>query len=318
MEIELLYIDVTFRDGGHQNGFNWPMDFVKRYLTASSQCQVTPDYVELGYWKQYDKYDGTFYKIDENVLEELNKLFPEIKFSVMLDYHYCSHDLDDYPKTGSPSAPSLIRLCSRSTDINEAVEFGARLKEHCGSKLSLNFFNITNYSENDIIRAVNSAMNARADFIYFADTHGSLDLLSEKEKYAKFAKMISDAGITPGLHLHDHSGKAYTNYRALKDVGFTASDYSFCGIGKGMGNLRLEHVHAPSEVAPLLELMKELQEMVPMPNGPWGLISAQNSIADHYAVQAEKLKISPTDFQNFALNLKLEEKDVFNPNLLGN
>ena len=28
----MKFIDVTLRDGGHQHGFNWPLEFVKRYL----------------------------------------------------------------------------------------------------------------------------------------------------------------------------------------------------------------------------------------------------------------------------------------------
>ena len=30
----LRFIDVTLRDGGHQNGFNWPFEFVERYLKS--------------------------------------------------------------------------------------------------------------------------------------------------------------------------------------------------------------------------------------------------------------------------------------------
>ena len=35
----LRFIDVTLRDGGHQNGFNWPFEFVERYLKSISSFQ---------------------------------------------------------------------------------------------------------------------------------------------------------------------------------------------------------------------------------------------------------------------------------------
>ena len=35
----MQYIDVTLRDGGHQNGFNWPLEFVKRYLKSIESFQ---------------------------------------------------------------------------------------------------------------------------------------------------------------------------------------------------------------------------------------------------------------------------------------
>ena len=56
----LRFIDVTLRDGGHQNGFNWPFEFVERYLKSISSFQEI-DFVELGYWKQTGKYTGPFY-----------------------------------------------------------------------------------------------------------------------------------------------------------------------------------------------------------------------------------------------------------------
>ena len=47
----MKFIDVTLRDGGHQNGFHWPLEFVKRYLTSVNSFHEI-QFVELGYWKQ--------------------------------------------------------------------------------------------------------------------------------------------------------------------------------------------------------------------------------------------------------------------------
>ena len=51
----LRFIDVTLRDGGHQNGFNWPFAFVERYLKSLSSFREV-EFVELGYWKQTGKH----------------------------------------------------------------------------------------------------------------------------------------------------------------------------------------------------------------------------------------------------------------------
>ena len=53
----LRFIDVTLRDGGHQNGFNWPFEFVERYLKSISSFQEI-DFVELGYWNKLEKSTG--------------------------------------------------------------------------------------------------------------------------------------------------------------------------------------------------------------------------------------------------------------------
>ena len=63
----MKFIDVTLRDGGHQNGFQWPLEFVKRYLTSVNAFQEI-QFVELGYCKQKGKFDGPFHSIDENLI----------------------------------------------------------------------------------------------------------------------------------------------------------------------------------------------------------------------------------------------------------
>ena len=91
----MKFIDVTLRDGGHQHGFNWPLKFVEQYLKSINSFHEV-EFVELGYWKQKDKYDGPFYSIDETLLSSICQMTNK-KLSIMVDYHYCSHNLEDFP-----------------------------------------------------------------------------------------------------------------------------------------------------------------------------------------------------------------------------
>ena len=68
----MKFIDVTLRDGGHQHGFNWPLEFVKRYLESINSFQEV-EFIELGYWKQSGKFDGPFYSLEENLLSKICK-----------------------------------------------------------------------------------------------------------------------------------------------------------------------------------------------------------------------------------------------------
>ena len=43
----MKFIDVTLRDGGHQHGFNWPLEFVERYLNSINSFSEI-EFVELG------------------------------------------------------------------------------------------------------------------------------------------------------------------------------------------------------------------------------------------------------------------------------
>ena len=87
---------------------------------------------------------------------------------------------------------------------------------------------------------------------------------------------------SPGLHLHDHSGKAYFNYRNLKNAGFDATDVSLGGLGKGLGNLKLEHVFDLRKREKILDHLILDKDLFQMPSGPYGILTARESITDHY------------------------------------
>ena len=228
----MKFIDVTLRDGGHQHGFHWPKTFVKEYIERLLYFPEI-EFVELGYWKQSGKFDGPFYNLNETILSEIN-LYSSKLLSIMVDYHYCSHNLKDFPTVNDFNKLGLIRVCLRKEDIEDGCRFIRELKEYTGAKLSVNFFNITNYSDNDLNYACAQAKNTGADFMYFADTHGALDLEDNLTLFKKYTSQIASIGLTPGLHLHDHGGKAYFNYRLLPKAGFQATDVSLGGLGKGL------------------------------------------------------------------------------------
>ena len=60
----------------------------------------------------------------------------------------------------------------------------------------MNFFNISNYSEKNLNSCIQKAVDAGADYIYFADTHGTLDLIKDFEKYSDLSDKI-EHGIIP-------------------------------------------------------------------------------------------------------------------------
>ncbi len=310
----MKFIDVTLRDGGHQHGFNWPLEFVKRYLKSINSFQEV-EFVELGYWKQSGKFDGPFYSIEENLLSKICKMTKK-KLSIMVDYHYCSHKVEDFPKKIDFSNLDLIRVCLRKEDIVDGCNFVKKLKKFSGCKLSINFFNITNYEKHDLEFACETAAHSNADFMYFADTHGGLDLVKNLELFRQFTKKIREIGMISGLHLHDHSGKAYFNYRNLLNAGFNATDVSLGGLGKGLGNLKLEHVFDLRGREHILDHLVIDKDLFLMPKGPYGILTARDSITDHYAVEAENKGLSPSQFVNRLEKISGCSKDNYNSAVL--
>ena len=159
-------------------------------------------------------------------------------------------------------------------------------------------------------------MSENVDFMYFADTHGGLDLSDNLETFQRFTKLIKEAGMIPGLHLHDHSGKAYFNYRNLGDAGFDATDVSLGGIGKGLGNLKLEHVFDLRGREHILDHLILDEELFRMPSGPYGVLTARDSITDHYAVEAERNGIKPSNFAKRLVKIQGFSKDNYDKKLL--
>ena len=312
----MKYIDVTLRDGGHQHGFNWPLRFVEQYLVSINSFEEI-EFVELGYWKQSGKFDGPFYAIEEKLLSSICKMTKK-KISIMVDYHYCSHNVEDFPSNLNFNELGLIRVCLRKEDIDEGCKFVNQLKQYAKCKLSINFFNITNYNEDDLAYACEVAAASKADFMYFADTHGGLDLGEKLEIFKRYTKLIKEAGMIPGLHLHDHSGKAYYNYRNLSKAGFEATDVSLGGLGKGLGNLRLEHVFDLRGRDNILDHLIIDKDLFKMPSGPYGVLTARDSITDHYAVEAERMGLTPSEFAARLKGIVGSLKDNYNSKLLRN
>ena len=53
-----------------------------------------------------------------------------------------------------------------------------------------------------------------------------------------------------------------------------------------------------------------------MPSGPYGVLTARDSITDHYAVEAERIGISPSQFANKLKGIVGSSKDNYNSKLL--
>lgn len=308
-------IDVTLRDGGHAIKWDWPLPFAQDYYKTISSIKEV-NYIEMGYWKQTKKSLNPHYNLD---LEYLNKVVngsEKRNVCIMVDYHYCSHKIIDYPKIDEQKNIGMIRMCARKQDYDNALQFILKIKETTGLKTSLNIFNISNYSDDEIIGVSKFLKKYELDYVTFADTHGTLDLLEKEHVFTEATKILNDGGIKTGMHLHDHSGKAYLNFRMLKKIGFESTDASSNGMGKGIGNLRLEHVLSRKELPKLIELISRNRIALTMKEIPHALLTARYSIVDYYGYNAKKMGITLTEFEKFCKTVSGIDKDVYNHELL--
>lgn len=306
-------VDVTLRDGGFINDFNWNLEKAK--LHVDTMAAIGVHVVELGYWKQTEKSSNPFYNMDEQVLDYLSQDLPSSMIvAAMIDFSYCSRNVDDYPKKGQ-SRLSLIRITSRKNDLTEALAFATKLKESTGCNISFQVINCTNYSKNELTKIAERIVDAHLDIVAFADSHGNLNLYEEFSKYRAAIAIFKEHSLEWGFHLHNHTGRASLNYWMLKDEGCDYMDGSVNGLGKGGGNLKLEEIVANEYLPKILDYMVNFSSEEMRLSAPvaYNMICGRSNVTDNYRKTGLLHEVSFLDFQAILKKLDGADKDAFNP-----
>lgn len=315
MKNEIEIIDVTLRDGGFTCDFDWPMEFAKEYYNLMSELHVK--YVELGYWKQTNKSKNRFFNLNMETIKEVTGGKGKNNVCIMIDFHYCSKDLNDYP-TKDQKEIAMIRMTCRKDMVNEGYSFALKLKEHTGLKIAFNLFNTTNYSDKELNSALDIVLKSDFDIVGFADTHGHLDLYKDMDKYKEKFTRIKESGKSTCFHLHNHTGKAYMNYiQCLNSPLVDFCDTSVMSLGKGAGNLKLENVLEDKESLILNEfILKYYDSLFKKTVSPYLMVTGRYGITDHYSAQAKSIGVPMKDFVEFCSTVKGLDRDNFNSKLL--
>lgn len=310
-------IDVTLRDGGFTCDFNWPMEFAQEYYNLVSELGVSC--MELGYWKQSSKSQNRFFNLNMDTVKQITGGQGRKNTCVMIDYHYCSKNLYDYP-TDDQNEIKMIRMTARKDMINDAFKFAVKLKKYTGLDISFNIFNTTNYTDDELNNVLNKVLNSNFEVIGFADTHGHLDLSKDIKRYEQKFKKIKDSNKKTCFHLHNHTGKAYMNYtKCLKSPYIDLCDTSIMGLGKGAGNLKLEEVLNNKQALLLNQFIdKYYNSLFKKTTSPFYMVTGRYGITDNYATQAIKLEIPIGLFTQFCSTVKNLYRDNFSKHLLEN
>jgi 4-hydroxy 2-oxovalerate aldolase len=308
-------VDVTLRDGGFTCDFDWPMHFAHEYYNLMSNLGIS--YIEMGYWKQTVKSKNKFFNLDLDTVNEVTGEQGKNNVSVMIDYSYCSKDLNEYP-TDSQNEIKMIRMTCRKDMIKEGFEFAVNLKKHTNLEIAFNLFNTTNYTDDELNSALDIVLDSDFDIIGFADTHGHLNLHRDIKRYEHFFKRIKDSGKNTCFHLHNHTGKAYMNYiMCLESPYVDFCDTSVMSLGKGAGNLKLENVLDDTKSLLLNEFIhKYYESLFKKTVSPYLMVTGRYGITDHYATQARKLELDMNTFVKFCSTVTGLNRDNFDKNLL--
>jgi 4-hydroxy 2-oxovalerate aldolase len=303
-------LDCTLRDGGFVNNFNWNIEFAKRYYQL--MCGYNIPFIELGYWGQTAKSKNRFYNLNEDDVLEITGPKNKKNAVVIIDYHYCNKDVSSYPKKLATPV-TMIRITSRKEDIDQALKFSEKLHNKTNIDVSFQIINCTNYSKKELEETVSKILKYKFMYIYFADSHGNLNLTIDYDKYKDSIDKIKYQGIGVGFHLHNHTGRALTNFYTCKNNNIDITDTSILGLGKGGGNLKLEDIIINEYFIRLLEFIEFESKHFNFNNKIYlyNLITGRLGVTDNYAKSAFQDNLSLSRFYEICSLLRDEKKDTF-------
>lgn len=237
MSTQVQIMDVTIRDGGFVNDWQFDKKLVRETYRALSQAGV--DFFEIGYRNRRtdglrEEASGPWKFSSEEDIRDVTRNMSGAKLAIMGDQGKV--DADDFCQSRD-SAVSLIRIASHKTEIKGAMGVLERLKTK-GYQVSLNAMGYSNYTgeeRDDFARMIKSA--GFLDYVYVADSYGSLFPGQIK---ALFEPLLNIPSLKVGFHPHNNLQMSFANTLEAISCGVHIVDSSIYGMGRAAGNLPTE------------------------------------------------------------------------------
>lgn len=234
--VETQLIDVTLRDGGYRNNFGFSPSYVVEHVRRLYEAGV--DYVEVGYR------NGSFQPIENmgmtgrctaEYLTLLREAAPNLKLVVIAHFKNISEsDVRELADCGV----AMLRLCVNRNNLEDTMGM-AELAKSLGMEVCLNIVRVSSLGAKQVEGMVSAIEDHKkvANAVYLADSNGNLN----PAHVARLMEIVRGATtLRIGYHPHDNLGLAMANTITAVLEGATYVDASLLGMGKGIGNLRLE------------------------------------------------------------------------------
>jgi len=224
-------LDCTIRDGGYVNNWNFDKKIVREIYRSVSRTGV--DVIELGF-KNNEKKSGVgpWYDVSEELLDETITGISGIPVALMINYG--KTDIKSIPQSGK-SLVKMYRVACNKDKALEAINFCEEVKAK-GYIVSIQLMGIINSSDTDFDKLIKPLSESSLDYIYFADSYGSLF----PQTIAKYVNILKRTEKKIGFHAHNSLQLAFANTLEALNTGVDIVDATIFGIGRGAGNLPLE------------------------------------------------------------------------------
>lgn len=319
----LKVLDVTLRDGGCVNDFNFGQTYMEKILAAQEASGV--DIIEMGYIDENKgSTSGRTQYINERVISEciLKHKKPGVTYVAMMDYG--KFNVDNLgPKT--EDGIDGIRMAFHKKNKKDIIELGRKIINK-GYKFYIQPMITLRYSDAELLELidmVNTELSDAAGF-YIVDSFGEMRP-NDMNRILNLVDYNLIPTMTLGFHSHNNLQMSYSNAIALLQFPTNRDlmlDSSIMGMGKGAGNLNtellLEHLNLyygkDYKIAPLLEVIdkviNQLHSEFYWGYAPEYYLSAANQCTPSYASHFYNKHMLPIDQVGELLAMIAPEKKI--------
>lgn len=317
----LRVLDVTLRDGGCVNNFNFGQNYMEKILDSQEKSGV--EFIELGYIDaKKGSYSGRTQYINERVIQEcmLKHKKDGVTYVAMIDYG--KFNIDDLADC-IPEGIDGIRMAFHKKDRLKVISEGRKIIKK-GYQFYIQPMITLRYSDAellDLIHLVNRELSDAAGF-YIVDSFGEMRP-NDMNRILNLVDHNLIPSMTLGYHSHNNLQMSYANALALLQFPTNRNlmlDSSIMGMGKGAGNLNtellLEHLNLfygkKYKIEPLLEVIDSVINQLHS-EFYWGYaveyyLSAVNHCTPSYASHFYNKHMLPIDEVGEQLRMIAEEK----------
>lgn len=319
----LKVLDVTLRDGGCVNDFNFGQTYMEKILAAQEASGV--DIIEMGYIDENKgSSSGRTQYINEKVIPQciLKHKKPGVTYVAMMDYG--KFNVDNFGHRTEDGIDG-IRCAFHKKNRLDIIPLGRKLIEK-GYRFYIQPMITLRYSDAELLELidlVNRELPDAAGF-YIVDSFGEM----RPNDMSRMLNLVDHnliPSMTLGFHSHNNLQLSYSNAMAMlqfptaRDIQL---DCSIMGMGKGAGNLNtellLEHLNLfygkNYKVAPLLEVIdkviNQLHDEFYWGYAPEYYLSSANHCTPSYASHFYNKHMLPIDQVGELLGMIAENKKI--------
>lgn len=319
----LKVLDVTLRDGGCVNDFNFGQVYMEKILAAQEASGV--DFIEMGYLddKKGSECGRTQY-INEQVIPKyiLKHKKPGVTYVAMMDYGKFNVD-NLHPRTDD--GIDGIRLAFHKKNRLDIANLGRKIMEK-GYKFFMQPMITLRYSDAELLELIESVNNELPDAsgFYMVDSFGEM----RPNDMSRILNLVDHnllPSMTLGFHSHNNLQMSYSNAVSLLQFPTNRNlmlDCSIMGMGKGAGNLctelLLEHLNLfygkHYNIQPLLNVIDKVINQL-RSEIYWGYsveyyLSSANHCTPTYASHFYNKHMLPIDQVSELLGMIAENKKI--------